>query len=231
MDKGLLESLGITGDSIPDNIDIPKDTVAYIDASWESLGTSITWNNNNVSSAFTKGYQTRVREVLPFKGFINKGVNAGCIGGCPGQVTFANYYTIEHGINDWGHSTPVGTMEDYINNTKNGSFAATYRELLDKIYATNPNAMVVLCTPRKGYGFGGYLPDTVMMQRTASISRTTLRLFARLLNMNRFLWQTSSLFAATSVISPNCQLTRLCIRMTTVTSLWPMCLSRLCARC
>lgn len=159
VDKGLLESLGITGDSIPDNIDIPKDTVAYIDASWESLGTSITWYNNNVSSAFTKGYQTRVREVLPFKGFINKGVNAGCIGGCPGQVTFANYYTIEHGINDWGHSTPVGTMEDYINNTKNGSFAATYRELLDKIYATNPNAMVVLCTPRKGYGFGGYLPD------------------------------------------------------------------------
>ena len=159
VDKGLLESLGITGDSIPDNIVTPKDTVAYIDASWESLGTSITWYNNNVSSAFTKGYQTRVREVLPFKGFINKGVNAGCIGGCPGQVTFANYYTIEHGINDWGHSTPVGTMEDYINNTKNGSFAATYRELLDKIYATNPNAMVVLCTPRKGYGFGGYLPD------------------------------------------------------------------------
>lgn len=155
----MLEAFGIKGDSIPDDIVPPKDSVAYIDASWESLGTSITWYNNNVSSAFTKGYQTRVREVLPFKKFFNKGVNAGCIAGCPGQVTYANYYTIEHGINDWGHSTPVGTMDDYINNTKNGTFAATYRELLDKIYATNPNAMVVLCTPRKGYGFGGYLPD------------------------------------------------------------------------
>lgn len=155
----MLEAFGIKGDSIPDDIVPPKDSVAYIDASWESLGTSITWYNNNVSSAFTKGYQTRVREVLPFKKFFNKGVNAGCIAGCPGQVTYANYYTIEHGINDWGHSTPVGTMDDYINNTKNGSFAASYRELLDKIYATNPNAMVVLCTPRKGYGFGGYLPD------------------------------------------------------------------------
>ena len=157
--KDLLESFGISGDSIPSEIVTPKDTVAYIDASWESLGTSITWYNNNVSAAFTKGYQTRVREVLPFKGFINKGVNASCIDGCASQVSFANYYTIEHGINDWGHSTPVGTMDDYINNTKNGTFAASYRVLLDKIYETNPNAMVVLCTPRKGYGFGGYLPD------------------------------------------------------------------------
>ena len=155
----LLEALGVSGDTIPSTIEQPKDTVAYIDACWESLGTSITWYNNNVSSAFTKGYQTRVREVLPFKKFINKGVNASCISGCAGQVTYANYYTIEHGVNDWGHSTPVGTIDDYKNNTNNGTFAASYRVLLDKIYATNPNAMVVLCTPRKAYGFGGYLPD------------------------------------------------------------------------
>lgn len=163
VNKGLLESFGITGDSIPSDIVAPKDTVAYIDATWESLGTSITWYNNNVEASggkFTKGYQSRVREVLPFKRFINKGISGGCIDGCPGQVTFANYYTIEHGINDWGHSTPVGTMDDYLNNTKNGTFAATYRILLDKIYATNPNAQVVLCTPRKGYGFGNYLPSS-----------------------------------------------------------------------
>ena len=156
--KDLLASFGIEGDDIP-VITPPVDSVVYIDASWMSLGTSITWYNNNVSSAFTKGYQTRVREELPFKGFINRGVNASCIAGCDGQVGFANYYTIEHGINDWGHSTPVGTLDDYINNTKNGTFAASYRILIDKIYATNPNAMVILCTPRKGYGFGGYLPD------------------------------------------------------------------------
>ena len=33
-----------------------------VDGHWLSLGTSISWYNNNVSSAFTKGYQTRVLE-------------------------------------------------------------------------------------------------------------------------------------------------------------------------
>ncbi len=153
----ILEGFGVSGDTIAPVV-IPKDTVAYIDAAWLSLGTSITWYNNNVSSAFTKGYQTRVREVLPFKRFINRGVNASCIAGCDGQVAYANYYTIEHGINDWGHSTPVGTLDDYINNTNNGTFAASYRKLMDKIYSVNPKAQVVLCTPRKAYGFNGYLP-------------------------------------------------------------------------
>lgn len=157
VDKSLLESLGVTGDSISP-IEIPKDSVAYIDAAWMSLGTSITWYNNNVSAAFTKGYQTRVREELPFKRFFNRGVNASCLAGTEGQVAYANYYTIEHGINDWGHSTPVGTIDDYKNNTNNGTFAASYRKVIDKIYATNPKAQIVLCTPRKAYGFGGYLP-------------------------------------------------------------------------
>jgi len=159
VDADMLESLGLSGDSLvidPSNV-VEEDP--YIDAMWQSLGTSITWYNNNVSSAFTKGYQTRVREVLPFKRFSNKGVNASCLGGTESQVTFANYYTIEHGINDWGHATPVGTIDDYINDTKNGTFAANYRKVIDKIYSVNPNAMIVLCTPRKGYGFGGYLPD------------------------------------------------------------------------
>ena len=148
-----LKALGI--DEV---IVVPEDSVAHIDAHWMSLGTSITWYNDNVSSAFTKGYQTRVREVLPFKRFTNKGVNGGVLESAIGQVGHADYYTIEHGINDWGHSTPVGTIDDYKNNTQNGTFAANYRRLIDAIYKANPKAMIVLCTPRKGYGFGTYLP-------------------------------------------------------------------------
>lgn len=148
-----LQALGID-----DVIVVPEDSTAHIDAHWMSLGTSITWYNDNVSSAFTKGYQTRVREVLPFKRFTNKGVNGGVLESAIGQVGHADYYTIEHGINDWGHSTPVGTIDDYKNNTQNGTFAANYRRLIDAIYKANPKAMIVLCTPRKGYGFGTYLP-------------------------------------------------------------------------
>lgn len=135
-----------------------SDSTARIDAHWLSLGTSITWYNDNVSAAFTKGYQTRVREALPFERFTNKGVNGGVLESAISQVVPADYYTIEHGINDWGHSTPVGTLEDYKLDVRNGTFAANYRRLIDAIYKANPKAMIVLCTPRKGYGFGTYLP-------------------------------------------------------------------------
>lgn len=152
--KATCDALGLT-----DVIVVPEDTTTHINAHWLSLGTSITWYNDNVSSAFTKGYQTRVREKLPFKRFTNKGVNGGVLASAIGQVSHADYYTIEHGINDWGHSTPVGTIDDYKNNTNNGTFAANYRLLIDAIYKSNPKAMIVLCTPRKGYGFGTYLPS------------------------------------------------------------------------
>lgn len=133
-----------------------------VNAHWCALGTSITWYNDNVSVAdggFTKGYPTRVMEKLGFTKFTNKGVSGGALKTALPLVVKADYYTIEHGINDWGQSIPVGTMEDYINNTDNGTFAAEYRKLIDKIYSVNPKAKVVICTPRRGYGFSGYLPD------------------------------------------------------------------------
>ena len=127
---------------------------------WCSLGTSISWLNENTASyPLTKGYQTRVMEKLAFTNFTNKAVNGGVLQSAINSVVLADYYTIEHGINDWGHSTPVGTIDDYINNTKNGTFAATYRQVIDRIFTRNKKARVILCTPRKAYGFGGYLPD------------------------------------------------------------------------
>ena len=127
---------------------------------WCSLGTSISWLNENTASyPLTKGYQTRVMEKLAFTNFSNKAVNGGVLQSAISSVVLADYYTIEHGINDWGHATPVGTIDDYINNTKNGTFAAIYRQLIDRIFARNKKARVILCTPRKAYGFGNYLPD------------------------------------------------------------------------
>ena len=127
---------------------------------WCSLGTSISWLNENTASyPLTKGYQTRVMEKLAFTNFSNKAVNGGVLSSAVSAVVYADYYTIEHGINDWGHSTPVGTIQDYINNTKNGTFAANYRQVIDRIFQRNSKARVILCTPRKAYGFNGYLPD------------------------------------------------------------------------
>jgi len=127
---------------------------------WCSLGTSISWYNDHVAKGrFTKGYQTRVMEVLTFDGFVNPAINGGTVvGQAAGKVPKADYYTIEHGINDWGHSTPIGTMDEYRSGAASKSFISNYRKLIDKIRAANPQAKIILCTPRKGYGFGTYLP-------------------------------------------------------------------------
>ncbi len=135
-----------------------------IDATWCSIGTSITWYNNNVSVAsgrFTRGYQDRVMDKLAFAKLINVGDNGGWAQRTIDRnlIEKADYYTIEHGINDWGTSQPVGTIDDYINNANNGTFAAAYRKIVDRIFELNPEAKVVLCTPRKAYGFDGYLPN------------------------------------------------------------------------
>ena len=131
-----------------------------VNGRWCSLGTSISWLNENTASfPLTKGYQTRVMEKIAFKNFSNKAVNGGTLSSAISSVVLADYYTIEHGINDWGHSTPVGTIDDYINNTKNGTFAAIYRQVIDRIFSRNKKARVILCTPRKAYGYGNYLPD------------------------------------------------------------------------
>lgn len=128
---------------------------------WCSLGTSITWYNDNVKTGggrFSRGYQDCVRDVLAFDAFSNRGVNGGVVESQFNALEKADWYTIEHGINDWGHSVRPGTIEDYVSNASNRTFAANYRILIDRIRALNPDAKIILCTPRRGYGFGTYLP-------------------------------------------------------------------------
>lgn len=134
-----------------------------VNGTWCSIGTSITWYNNNVAKAggrFTRGYQDRVMDVLSFDELLNVGDNGGIASGSIGRPVYADYYTIEQGINDWGegHNTPVGTINDYLNDTGINTFAGAYRRIINKIYLINPKAKIVLCTPRKAYGFGTYLP-------------------------------------------------------------------------
>ena len=131
----------------------------YLPLRWLSLGTSITWYNSHAGGKFQKGYQSWLMEQIKFDGFANRGVSGACLDSTLWCIQDADLYTVEHGINDWGNRVPPGTMADYENNTGNGTFAATYRKVIDKLRATNPKAKIILCTPRKGYGFGGYLPD------------------------------------------------------------------------
>ncbi|MBQ7743102.1 MAG: SGNH/GDSL hydrolase family protein [Bacteroidaceae bacterium] len=146
---------------LPDGI--PCTTTIEIDAHWCALGTSITYlNDYDKQGRFEKGYMDRTLDQLHFRKMTNQGVSGGCIKSAYDKVIKADYYTIEHGINDWGQFTPVGTFDDYLNKTNNGSFAYWYRMVIDRIFSVNPKAKVVLCTPRKAYNFSGYLPAHCM---------------------------------------------------------------------
>ena len=141
----------------------PEIKTDTIDAHRCALGTSITYLNDHLEvtgDQVSAGYPTRVLKKLNFRQFSNRAVNGGVLAKAIDMVVMADVYTIEEGINDWGKKTEPGTFDDYLNNTKNNTFAANYRILIDKIYETNPDAKVVMCTPRKGYGFNGYLPET-----------------------------------------------------------------------
>lgn len=143
--------------------------------SWCSIGTSITYANDHVMAGIRKmkGYQTRVMERLTFSAFTNVGVSGQAIGnGTIGHdvaslasnvdnviTTIADFYTIEHGVNDWGQCVNVGTIDDFINNTGASTFFGAFRIVIDKIYSLNAEAQIILITPRKAYGYGGYLPN------------------------------------------------------------------------
>jgi len=132
--------------------------------SWCSVGTSITHANGR--NDILMGYQDRVMQKITFSQFTNVGVAGQAIAtGAKGApvpslaeqvdtmlTTIADYYTIEHGINDWNRCTTIGTIDDFINNTGYATFYGAYRVVIDKIYTLNPNAKIILITPRKAYG-------------------------------------------------------------------------------
>lgn len=141
----------------------PKAAVKVVNAHWCALGTSITHlNNHDKRGRFERGYLDRTMDQIRFAKMTNQGVSGGCINSAIDKVVPADYYTIEHGINDWGSGVEPGTMDDYIYGTRPETFAGGYRKVIDKIFEINPKAKVVLCTPRKGYDFMTYLPKNCM---------------------------------------------------------------------
>lgn len=142
--------------------EISHDVKDLSNMTWCSLGTSITWYNNH-QNGFEKGYQGWLMDKIILKSLINKGVNGGTLLGLAeslDNIVSADIYTIEHGVNDWGRKSVVGTIDDYINNTGASTFYGAYRIIIDAIYAKNSKAVIILCTPRKSRGFNGYLPSS-----------------------------------------------------------------------
>src|SRR5688572_796916 len=119
---------------------------------WVAFGDSITYLNehqNETDYRLKKGYLTRVAETLPDIEYVNKGYNgwtAQRIAREFDKLTLgqADVYSVFLGTNDWWHSVPLGTLDDYKTNTGNDTFFGSYRTIVDKLRSLNKRARIIL---------------------------------------------------------------------------------------
>jgi lysophospholipase L1-like esterase len=128
---------------------------------WIAIGDSITYLNDHqieTGNRVSKGYMTRVVEEIPGLKYINKGYNGWTAGGISEKIESiglvkADMYSVFLGTNDWWQGRPIGTMEDYKNNTGNNTFFGSYRLIIDKIRSLNKKAPILLITPMQRVDF------------------------------------------------------------------------------
>ncbi len=122
---------------------------------WVAIGDSITYLNDHkdeTGNRITKGYMTRVVEALPNITYINKGRNGWTSGDIAREIeklelVKADVYSIFLGTNDWWRGRPIGTLEDYKNNTGNNTVYGSFRIIIDKLRTLNKRARIILITP------------------------------------------------------------------------------------
>jgi lysophospholipase L1-like esterase len=128
---------------------------------WVAIGDSITYLNDHADETgnrITKGYMTRVTEKLPNIHYTNQGHNGWTSGGIAAAIdnlgiTKADVYSLFLGTNDWWQGRPVGTMDDYRNNTGNNTVFGSFRIIINKLHSLNPDAKLILITPMQRVDF------------------------------------------------------------------------------
>lgn len=133
---------------------------------WVAIGDSITYLNDHLDetgSRVTKGYITRVVEKKTFINYINKGYNGWTAHGIANKIDSldiksADIYSVFLGTNDWWQGRPVGTIDDYKNNTGNNTLYGSFRTIINKLIALNKDAEIILITPMQRGDFV-YLGD------------------------------------------------------------------------
>ena len=140
---------------------ITTSSFAPTQKTWVAIGDSITYLNDHTDETgkrVTKGYMTGVTEKLTDIKYINQGHNGWTAGGIAKEIenlglTTADIYSVFLGTNDWWSGRPLGTIEDYKNNTGNNTFYGSYRLIINKLRSLNPKARIILVTPMQRVNF------------------------------------------------------------------------------
>jgi lysophospholipase L1-like esterase len=122
---------------------------------WTAIGDSITYMNGRpelTKNRISKGYMDDVTAQLPYVHFVNNGHSGWTAKGVADNINNLNLvksdiYSVFLGTNDWWTCLPIGTFNDYENNTGNQTVYGSYRTIIDKIRSLNTGAVIILITP------------------------------------------------------------------------------------
>lgn len=135
---------------------------------WTAIGDSITYLNDHhdeTGNRITNGYMAIVAAQYPKIKYINQGHNGWTTVGIAKEIENlgmikTDVYSVFLGTNDWWQGLPLGSMNDYINNTGLKTTYGAYRIIINKIRNLNPAAKVVLITPMQRTDFV-YIADAL----------------------------------------------------------------------
>ena len=135
-----------------------KDFNFWADKTMVCVGDSIT-----AGSGTTETYWSMLKNILGLSKMTGMGVGGSCVsaksdygtGNSPlinrwNNIPEADLITIFMGTNDWGHETPLGTIDD----TTDVSFYGALNVIIPGLMTKYPNARIVWITPMHRYGFG-----------------------------------------------------------------------------
>ena len=129
---------------------------------WCSLGTSISWLNENTASyPLTKGYQTRVMEKLAFTNFSNKAVNGGVLSSAISQVALADTPRLSAPSTTTSTTRRTAPLPPFTGSSLTAFSRVTRRRALSFVPLARLMASTAIC------------PTTGTTPRRASTSRST----------------------------------------------------------
>jgi lysophospholipase L1-like esterase len=128
---------------------------------WVAIGDSITYLNDHpeeTGNRISKGYLTLIQDRFPDLEVVNKGYNGWTAVRIATEfdkleIPKADVYSIFLGTNDWWGGRPLGTFDDYENNTGVSTVNGAFRVIIDHLRNRNPGAKIILITPMQRVDF------------------------------------------------------------------------------
>lgn len=128
---------------------------------WVAIGDSITYLNDHpdeTGNRISKGYLTLVAEKYPEIEVVNKGYNGWTAVKIATEfekleIPEADVYSVFLGTNDWWGGRPLGTFEDYQNNSGTETVHGAFRVIIENLRRLNPEAKIIMITPMQRVDF------------------------------------------------------------------------------